>query len=36
MGGTGMQEEQNFSDENAPLLRKVIAKRMLESKLILP
>jgi pyruvate dehydrogenase E2 component (dihydrolipoamide acetyltransferase) len=36
MGETGMQEEQNFSDESAPLLRKVIAKRMLESKLTAP
>lgn len=30
------QEEKNFHDESAPLLRKVIAKRMLESKITAP
>lgn len=36
MSDTGMNGDQNYSEEKAPLLRKVIARRMLESKTTIP
>ena len=36
MNDSSPQEEQNYHDEGMPLLRKVIAKRMLESKVTAP
>ena len=36
MSDTGMNGDQNYREEKAPLLRKVIARRMLESKTTIP
>ena len=36
MSDTGLNDDQNFREEKAPLLRKVIARRMLESKTTSP